>query len=509
MFQSEKTKIGLLVGAALGSTAAHGAAPQKQPHIIFIMTDQQRADAMGCSGNAAVLSPNLDRLAAEGYRFANAYSSTPSSTPARASLLTGMSPWHHGLLGYSSRIGEQYKYEGPQMIKDLGYRTMAIGKNHWHPQTARHGYEVVLTDESGRTESPDYVSDYRKWFNVQAFGLNPDSTHVGWNAHEGKAYALPERLHPTVWTADRAIEAIHGYCDDKPLMLKVSFARPHSPYDAPQRLVDMYKGREIPAAVVGEWCEERPLDNPDANPEAAVGHYTDEYIENSRRHYYASVTFIDEQVGRIVDELKAKGMYDDALILYVSDHGDMLGDHNLWRKTYAYEGSANVPFIVKLPAAWDAAAERGAVMEQPVELRDILPTFLEAAGSQAPADMDGRSILPLVQTSDAEWRDFIDLEHARSYFDENNWAGLTDGKIKYVWFFPTGEEQLFDLQADPGETKNLANAPKAKKTLERMRKALADHLEERGEEWSRDGKPVVRKKSMLYTPNFPKSMAQK
>lgn len=490
----------------LAATAANAASPaqgRKQPHIIFIMTDQQRNDAMGCT-NEAVLSPNLDRLAADGYRFANAYSATPSSTPARAGLLTGMSPWHHGMLGYG-QMAEHYKYEGPQMIKDAGYRTMAIGKNHWHPQTAKHGYELTLTDESGRVEAPDYTSDYRKWFNTQAFGLNPDSTHVAWNAHEGKAYALPERLHPTAWTGDRAVETIKGYCDTKPLMLKVSFARPHSPYDAPQRLVDMYQGREIPKAAIGEWCEKRPINqHPENNPEAAVGNFGEEYTENSRKHYYAAVTFIDEQIGRIIDELKAKGMYDDALIIFTSDHGDMLGDHNMWRKTYAYEGSAHVPFIVKLPSAWATEATPGSVMEQPVELRDILPTFLDAAGIDTPADMDGSSVIPLITGTDAPWREYIDLEHAPSYWDNNYWTALTDGKIKYIWFLRTGEEQLFDLQADPHETRNLAGSKKHRDTLEAMRSAMAEHLKERGEDWVKDGKLLTRQKSVLYSPNFPK-----
>ena len=237
-------------GASLCALPAYTyAQTKKHPHIILIMTDQQRADAMGCAGNEAVISPNLDRLASDGHLFCNAYTAAPSSTPARAGMLTGMSPWHHGLLGYG-QVAEHYRYEMPQMLKDLGYHTLGIGKMHWHPQNVLHGFEATLIDESGRVESPYFMSDYRKWFNIQAFGLNPDSTGVGWNAHEAKVYALPERLHPTVWTGDRAVEAIRGYSSEQPLFLKVSFARPHSPYDPPQRFVDMYEGKDIPAPVV-------------------------------------------------------------------------------------------------------------------------------------------------------------------------------------------------------------------------------------------------------------------
>ena len=148
--------IGWCMAGSLGLSAMPGQAAQpekKQPHIILIMTDQQRWDALGCAGNEAVISPNVDRLAADGHLFCNAYTAAPSSTPARAGMLTGMSPWHHGLLGYG-QVADHYPYEMPQMLKDLGYHTLGIGKMHWHPQNVLHGFEATILDESGRVESP-------------------------------------------------------------------------------------------------------------------------------------------------------------------------------------------------------------------------------------------------------------------------------------------------------------------------------------------------------------------
>ncbi len=491
------------LGMSLLSMNAYGQT-KTRPHIILIMTDQQRGDALGCAGNECVITPNIDRLAADGHLFCNAYTASPSSTPARAGMLTGMSPWHHGLLGYG-QVAEHYKYEMPQMLKDLGYHTLGIGKMHWHPQNALHGFEATLLDESGRVESPYFKSDYRKWFDIQAFGLNPDSTGIPWNAHGAKAYALPERLHPTVWTADRAVEAIHGYSSDKPLFLKISFARPHSPYDPPQRVLDMYKGKEVPAPSVGDWCKNLPVDaHPEKNPEAAIGNYGAEYAQNSRRYYYASITFIDEQIGRIITELKAKGMYDNALICFVADHGDMLGDHHLWRKTYAYEGSSAIPFIVKLPKDVPSSLKPGADIDAPVELRDLLPTFLDLNGKPVPKEMDGMSLLPLLEKGKAAWRKYIDMEHSTTYWADNYWCALTDGKIKYIWFFRTGEEQLFDLVKDPHELHNLSQTAKSRKQLEMMRKEMVEHLQERGDEWVKDGKLVIRRQSLLYGPNYPK-----
>ena len=279
------------------SAATSPAAAQSSTNIILIMTDQQRGDALGCAGNAVIQTPNIDRLAADGYLFDNAYTSCPSSTPARAGLLTGLSPWHHGMLGYGN-VAEHYRYEMPQMLRDGGYYTTGIGKMHWHPQRATHGFHVTILDESGRVEDPYFISDYRQWFATQAPDKDPDATGIGWNDHGAKVYQLPERLHPTVWTANEAIATVNNYDSDRPLMMKVSFARPHSPYDPPQRVLDRYDGVAMPPAAHGEWSDGigAQLTDPSKNKEAAFGQFPADYVDRSRRHYYAAITFIDEQV---------------------------------------------------------------------------------------------------------------------------------------------------------------------------------------------------------------------
>ena len=478
---------------------------QEKPNIIFIMTDQQRGDAIGCSGNERIITPNIDALAHDGFYFCNAYSACPSSTPARSGLLTGMSPWHHGMLGYGN-VAEHYRYELPQMLRDCGYFTLGIGKMHWRPQNALHGFHATILDTSGRVESPYFMSDYRKWMMMVAPGVNPDSTGIGWNEHAAATYKLPENLHPTKWTADVAVTTIQHYQGDKPLFLKVSFARPHSPYDPPKRVLDKYKDIEMEAPIHSEWSKEigAELTDPKADPIAAFGQFGDDYAKNSKKHYYASITFIDEQVGRIVQALKEKGMYDNTIICFTSDHGDMMGDHHHWRKTYAYEGSAAIPYIVKFPKSMKTVKPVGSTIENPVELRDFLPTFVDLAGGAVPADMDGKSLKTLVQEEKPEWRRWIDMEHATCYSDHNYWCALTDGKMKYIWFVHTGEEQLFDLVKDPKETKDVSKERKYRKQLEELRAAMVDHLSERGEEWVKDGKLVIREESMLYSPNYPK-----
>jgi arylsulfatase A-like enzyme len=471
-------------------------------HIILIMTDQQRFDALGVMGNQLIKTPNLDRLAQDGVLFRNAYTSTPSSTPARAGLLTGCSPWQHGMLGYY-RMAEKYPNEMPRMLRDAGYFTFGVGKMHYHPQRNLHGFHGAVLDESGRSESPDFVSDYRQWFAMEAPGLDPDVTGRGWNDHAGSVYVPPEHLHPTMWTANEAIRFLENYHLDQPLFLKVSFARPHSPYDPPQRYFDLYRDAPVPEPWVGDWCDAF-ADRPDT-PSAAFGNFGTEHAVDSRRHYYASVTFVDEQIGRVIAALKEKGIYDQALIIFTSDHGDMLGDHYHWRKTYAYEGSAHIPLIVKTPKSFEAKVKAGSSVEQTVEIRDILPSFLDFAQIAQPADMDGRSVLPVLRDPASAWRSYIDLEHATCYEKENYWCALTNAKIKYIRFFSTGEEQLFDLTKDPHELKNLVHDKQYGKELEKWRQYMVNHLAVRGEPYIKDGKLTVLDKTILTSPNYPDS----
>lgn len=501
-----KTKITLLCYAcitSLFSVLKAQAAPkpdEKKPNIILLMTDQQRFDCLGIIGNGAIKTPNMDALARDGLLFLNGYSSTPSSTPARAALLTGMAPWHNGLLGYGD-IAEHYNFEMPQMLRDNGYYTYAVGKLHYAPQRNLHGYEGASLDESGRVQTLGFVSDYRQWFLKVAPGLNPDSTGIGWNEHTGKVYALDEKFHPTTWTANEAIRFIDEYNSERPFFLTVSFARPHSPYDPPQRFFEEYENVTLPVPYIGDWCQNFASKSETKN--AAFGNFGEKHTLESRRFYYASISFIDEKIGQIIVELKKRGMYENSLIVFVSDHGDMLGDHYHWRKTYAYEGSSHIPFIVKFPENKKGDCPKGTKMEQPVELRDILPTFLDVTGIPIPSEIDGRSIYSLYKNKNAEWRTYIDLEHTASYDENGYWAALTDGEMKYIYFFPTGEEQLFDISINKGELHNLATDPEYRQTLEIWRTRMIRHLKERGEPYVKKGKLQIIKKGILYGPKYP------
>ncbi|MBN9659748.1 MAG: arylsulfatase [Acidobacteria bacterium] len=458
---------------------------RSRPNLLLLMSDQHRADWMGCDGNAAVHTPNLDALAREGVRFRHAFSSTPTCTPARAGLLTGMSPWRHGMLGYG-KVAQSYPVEGPRVLREAGYYTTGIGKMHWTPQRNLHGFHQTLLDESGRVESPDFKSDYRAWFASEAPNLDPDATGIGWNDNTARPYVLPERLHPTTWTADCAVRFLESYQRPQPFFLKVSFARPHSPYDPPQRHWDRYAEASLPDAVAGQWAAgNRPRNS--QRDDIWHGDVGRALTRRARVGYSGSVSFMDEQLGRVTEALRKRGWLDETLIVYLSDHGDMTGDHYLWRKSYAYQASARIPMIVRGPGA-----AKGTVSDVPVEIRDVLPTLLTAGGVPVPAACDGQNLLQAK-------RPWIDLEHDVCYDKTNHWTALTDGRWKYIYHAYDGREQLFDLVNDPHELKESADA----ETLRLWRGRMIAHLEPRGNKWVQGGKLVPRPASMLYSPNYP------
>ena len=486
------------VGLALASGSGE-AEEMTRPNILLLMADQFRGDCLGCDGNKVIKTPNLDRIAREGAHFVHGYSSTPTCTPARAALLTGLSPWHHGMIGYGG-VAKKYPFELPSAMNDAGYYTFVIGKCHYSPQRNLHGFQGALLDESGRAHTPGFVSDYRKWFKEQAPGKDPDATGIGWNDYRSKQYALPEELHPTRWTGDRAVDFISTYDKKEPFMLKVSFARPHSPYDPPKRFWEMYKDEDMPAPHIGRWASKFAKGDSE-NFTSWHGDMGMDQAKRSRRGYYGSITFIDEEIGKILKALEDKGQLDNTLIVFIADHGDMMMDHYHWRKSYPYEGSARIPYLIRWPKS--IQAKRGIKIEQPVEIRDILPTFLDAAGAKSPGDLDGKSLLDLVRGKTSGWREYIDLEHGVCYAPENHWNALTDGRWKYIYSAFDGSQQLFNLDKDPGELDDLAQDAAHAGELKKWRGRMVKHLSERGEPFVVHGDLGVHPAKMIYSPLFP------
>ena len=307
---------GVLFGHCLGSLPRTGCRAEAQPpqhsipHGRSVPRRLHRSRRQPRDPDAQPRPPGRP-----GRRFRRAYSSVPSCTPARATILTGLSPWHHGMLGYGA-VARRYPREMPQLLRDAGYYTLGIGKMHYAPQRDMHGFLKTILDESGRSESPGFVSDYRQWFKSAAPGLNPDATGIGWNDHRAKPYALPEELHPTRWTGDEVVKFLSNYDGPAPFFLKVSFARPHSPYDPPLRWWNRYAEAALPPAVVGDWAERHARRGKPYPNDLWQGDLGPEKVRAARQGYYGSVSFVDEQIGRILAVLEQRGWLEHTLILF-------------------------------------------------------------------------------------------------------------------------------------------------------------------------------------------------
>ena len=473
-----------------------------RPNILLLMTDQHRGDCVGADGNRAIRTPNLDRIAREGVLFRHAYSSTPTCTPARAALLTGLSPWRHGMLGYG-RVAEKYSSEMPRALREAGYYGLGIGKMHWYPQRNLHGFHQTILDDQDMRTTPDFRSDYHGWFYSVAPNMDPNATGLDWNGFEARPYALPEHLHPTNWTAQTAVNFLQTYNRPEPFFLKVSFVRPHSPYDPAPRFWKMYEDADLPKAVVGGWAQ-RYAPRSDNGRAIWHGDLGPAQVRSARQGYYGSISQVDDQIGRILEALEQRKLLDETLILMTADHGDMTGDHHLWRKSYAYEPSARIPMLMRWPSGL-VSARRGQVLDQVVELRDVLATFLDAASVEPRERLDGASLLTLVKGQTEGWRKWIDLEHDVCYHVSNHWNALTDGRLKYIYHAPDGAEQLFNLDDDPHELKDLAGDPAHEATLREWRQRLVTHFAERGEPFLKNGRLQPRPQRLLYSPHFPKA----
>lgn len=467
----------------------------KKPNILLVMTDQHRRDALGCYGNRVVETPNLDWLASEGTLFTSAYSCTPSCIPARASLLTGMDPWNTGILGSGrgqGRMGLGFEHTMPGELAKAGYHTQGVGKMNFHPQRALNGFHRTVLDESDRVETPGFVSDYDEWFHRNKTGDYGIVDHgIGWNSWMSRPYHAPEYMHPVNWTVNESIRFLEKRDPSVPFFLKTSFSRPHSPYDALPYYFELYGGKELPEPHVGDWAFIHDDPREAAKPDAWRGRRSAEEIRRARAGYYGLIHQIDQQIGRLFMTLRKMGEWDNTVIVFTSDHGDMIGDHHLWRKTYAYEGAAHIPLIVRLPKAMRAAAEAGSVVDRPVCLQDIMPTVLDAAGADIPPTVDGRSLLPLVRgEAAAPWREFVHGEHCTCYSEEQEMQYLTDGRWKYIWFPRLDTEQLFDLRSDPGECTDLSGREEFGSDLARWRSRLIGILEKRDAGMTEGGRLV-------------------
>ncbi|MFD0557419.1 arylsulfatase A-like enzyme [Stackebrandtia endophytica] len=463
-----------------------------QPNIVLITADQWRGDHLSAAGHPVVRTPYLDALANRGTRFDRAYSPSPSCIPARASLHTGLAPRTHGRVGYQDGVDWDFGVTMAGEFGRGGYQTRAIGKMHAAPARNLVGFdEVVLHDgylhhSRVRQEDPRFTDDYRTWLTRQP-GQNIDSDYadhgVDCNSIVARPWPRAEHLHPTNWVVTEAIDFLYRRDPTRPFFLNLSFHRPHPPLDPPQWAFDQFMSAPPYRPTVAEWADTFTRYRQDHRPDAGVAEYDPATLHRARAGYLGNMAHIDQQIQRFVEAMAEFGhTVDNTWFCFTSDHGEMLGEHRLWRKSLPYEGSARIPFILTGPGT------RAAVSDELVDLADVMPTLLDCAGLDLPSGLDGRSLRPIAAGEPvAVDRDHLHIEHG--YQGGQSVHAILDRDHKYVWFSGDGHQQLFDMVDDRAELTDLA--PDNPKLVARYRSALVDRLTDSPEGYVHDGDLVT------------------
>ena len=460
--------------------------PPDQPNILLITTDQQRGDCLGLE-NSSLLTPNLDYLAHSGAHFRRGYSECPSCFPSRRTLMTGMAPAAQGMVGMRSAPWEPPFTLAGELTR-AGYQSQLVGKLHLGEPGRRFGFEHMV-----HSDGPYVPEDaYGRWLQ-RIHGrqeIEGGTAHgVDVNGWVGRPSHLPEDQTHTYWCISQALEFLHYQRDARhPFFLHLSLFDPHPPLAPPSSYYERYINRELPPPLTGDWSEGPQAPEKGASTSAWRIHLDEHQMQCCRAAYYGTVNFVDDQVGRLLQYMQRQGHLARTLIVYTSDHGEMLGDHNLYRKCWPYEGSARVPYLIWASPSLGWAQERE--IDVPVGWQDIMPTLLDAAGAPCPAPCTGKSLLPLLKGEKESVRDILHGEHAGQYDYQDGHHFLVGERYKYIWYSQRGTEHLFDLHADPHELADLARRPGAATQLQPWRARLAAVLKERPEGFVQQGRLV-------------------
>ena len=475
----------------------------RRPNILLITSDQQHRSTLG-TVNDRIRTPALDRLCNEGVRFDRAYCPNPTCTPTRASIITGMYPSQHGAWSLGTKLYEDVP-TFTQMLMQSGYTTGLVGKAHFQPLKSVYGMESIEAMPNWR--DLDFWRKFRgPWYgfeNVEISRMHGSECLVGghyaiWMEENGFAnwadhfekwpqdpefakrlranrhWALPEEFHYTRWTGERTIAQLDRAAqDERPFFLWASFHDPHPPYIVPEPWASMYDPADmVPGKLTAGEHDRNPIhfgktqeDDPDWWREAARGeaihggksHLRDEgELRKDMAVYYGMVSFMDQQIGRILDRLDEQGLADNTIVVFTTDHGHFLGQHGLIAKAiHHYEDVMRLPFIVRYPGKVPAGKTSEAIQN----LVDLAPTFLSAAGLEKTGLMPGVDQMPAwcgadpVRTwSVSENHHGTEHFHMRSYVNQ---------RYKITVYRDGTDGELFDLEKDPGEVNNLWHDPQA------------------------------------------------
>jgi len=481
---------------------------EKHPNVLFIMTDQQRWDALGCAGNLEIKTPNIDRLAKGGVQFTNAYSSCPVCVPARSSILTGRTIFNVKVLGNGDIDNDNIPNipTFDQVLSDNGYHTEYYGK--WHAPykfTSKYNNAVNPTNKSKFTDLPGKVEGFRKYLDEMGiiqrpananelidnmslrpyvplpidgrYGIKEDNIADDTNGKKPKRQKVSQAenfgifLGPAdgslaAYEGSEALEALKNMKPGKSFSLTCSFGPPHPPYVVPKKYADLYQPGilSVPASI-NDNLQNAPYQR---NKTSFDSHFQNpEMVQQMKQVYYGMVTQVDEWVGKLLDELDRKGLTENTLVVFVSDHGEMMGDHGLNSKMKMYEGSVHIPLIMRLPGIIPA----GKKVDTPVSHHDLFASILDYTGMKIPEN-DGRSLRKLVDGKS----DPVDF--AVSVWGQINNGGpfmVRKGDWKMIVYLQmadnnqkTATSALYNLKSDPNEMNNLIGTNPEKPTYEKV-----------------------------------------
>lgn len=469
---------------AFGRLAGVGAAgvlrgqERGRPNILLLFTDEQRHDTLGCGGNLAIRTPHLDRLAASGVRYVNGHTPSPICIAARMSSLSGLRSRGTGWTGNGRVAGTVAPMPVfPSMmdaLREAGYRTHAIGKMHFSGRHfGLHQHETMEEAVDRRVDDAYLTELGRRGVRTRYPQGLRDLLYL-----QPQTSGIAVENAQSTWVADRSVAFLREhlkYRGRQPFFLWSSWIAPHPPfapcepysglYDPAKMALPVFRERELGTLASPAWGERARFDGAQLD---------DHRLRRLRALYYGQISHIDDGVGRILGELEKQGLAENTVVLFASDHGEMLGDHGLAHKSVPYEGSVRVPYLMR----WPGRTQPGRVSQELVGLTDIFPTVLNGLGLRHPGGegvLDGRSLFGAA-------RDTYISEFGQG---RTRWVMVRNARHKYVIWAAGGREELFDLIADPEERENLAE--REKKLCANLRERVMDWERRRGLESSFEG----------------------
>lgn len=440
----------------------------QRPNVLIIYADQHRFDCLGAMGNKDVRTPNLDALARDGVLFHNSFCTWPVCAPSRYSLPTGQyARQHRGTSNRATLLAGTPTFAN--LLRAAGYRTKAVGKMHFTPAYLDVGFsQLELAEQNGRGR---FVDDYHRYLRSQNLIDSVDlidqeqpfrghARDTYWKTFGSGASNLPEAHHSTTWIGNRAVESLSSWEAGRPSLLMVGFIKPHHPFDPPKPWDAMYDPAKL--TVLNGWTK-APLER---DLQYRRGYFdnrtlTEPVLQRVMAYYYATISQLDAQVGRIVDRLKRNGLYDNTLIIYTADHGEYLGFHHLLLKgNYLYDPLAKVPLIIKFPKQKHA----GTISDALVSSVDVTSTILEEAGIKPTPDMRGRPLESLLDANEPR-RDLI-------FAEDGEFVMARSRTRKLLYSSGPHPSLFFDLEKDPLEMENRYEDPNYQTEIQKFREAL-------------------------------------